>query len=180
MLSQREVQNIIIGKRSKASGAFFEKMIDAGCEYYEKQGIAKIEKQNEPVHYIRPYGKSGQFIANYAKKSGVDYKGIAFDGVTVCFEAKHTDGEKMLRSRVEPHQMEYLKKYADFGAQCFILVSFNLTDFYRIPFLVWEQMKTFYGRQYITKADVEKYRIEHVGKVLKFLSDKHLREVKQQ
>ena len=48
-------KSILVGKRSKASGSFFEKMIDAGCQYYEEHGIAKIEKQSEPVHYIRPY-----------------------------------------------------------------------------------------------------------------------------
>ncbi len=169
MLNQRDVENIIMGKRSKASGAYFEKMIEAGCRYYEERGLAKIEKQSEPVHYIKPYGTRGQFIANYAKKSGVDYKGVVRGGYTVCFEAKHTDSDRMLQSRVEPHQMKYLEGYEQLGATCFILVSFGLTDFYNIPILVWRNMKAFYGRKYITKEDVGKYRIRNLGQVLKFL-----------
>lgn len=165
-----QLKSILVGKRSKASGSFFEKMIDAGCQYYEEHGIAKIEKQSEPVHYIRPYGAHGQFIANYAKKSGVDYKGTLRGGLAVCFEAKHTDGDKMLRSRLEPHQLEYLKVHHFLGARCFILVSFNLTDFYNVPFLVWENMKLLYGRQYLKRDDLEEYRISNAGRVLKFLT----------
>lgn len=165
-----QLKSILVGKRSKASGSFFEKMIDAGCQYYEERGIAKIEKQSEPVHYIRPYGAHGQFIANYAKKSGVDYKGTLRGGLAVCFEAKHTDSDKMLRSRLELHQLEYLKVHHFLGARCFVLVSFNLTDFYNVPFLVWENMKAIYGRQYLKRDDLEEYRISNTGRVLKFLA----------
>ena len=38
-----QLKSILVGKRSKASGSFFEKMIDAGCQYYEEHGIAKID-----------------------------------------------------------------------------------------------------------------------------------------
>lgn len=175
IISERKAQNIIIGKRSKASGAFFEKMIDAGCAEYERAGVAKIEKQQEPVHYIKPYGRCGRFIANYAKKSGVDYKGTIRGGRTVCFEAKHTDGDKMLQDRVRPHQLEYLTAYDVLGASCFILVSFGLTDFFRIPLSTWVLMKERYGRKYVTKADIEFYRIKTKGKALRFLFEEEIK-----
>lgn len=175
MLDERKVRNMIIGKRSKASGAFFEKMIDAGCQEYERQGVAKIEKQQEPVHYIRPYGKAGQFIANYAKKSGVDYKGTVSGGRAVCFEAKHTDGDRMQQDRVQPHQMEYLNAHDNLGASCFILVSFGLTDFFRVPLSTWQRMKETYGRKYVTREDLALYRIKNTGNVLHFLYEEEFR-----
>lgn len=161
-INQELAQNIIRGKRSKATGVQFERLIDRACGYYMVIGKAKIEKQAEPVHYIRPIGRTGQFVANYAKKSGVDYKGTLQGGKSVCFEAKHTDTDRFSYNRVEKHQLQYLYEHYKLGAECFVLVSFGLTDFYRIPFRSWYNMKEQFGRQYIMQDKaLQPYKIQY-------------------
>lgn len=158
----------IMNKRNKASGAYFERMIDKACAAYEELGRAKIEKQQEPIHYIRPYGHNGQFIANYAKKSGVDYKGTLVGGWAICLEAKHTDTDRFERKRVAAHQMEYMRQHEKLGCRCFVLLSFKLEHFYRVPFSAWDNMKEIFGRQYITLNDAQKSfkRLPNIGTLL--------------
>lgn len=167
------VQRVLTNKRSRACGAAFEKIIDNACERYALLGKAKIEKQSEPVHYIRPYGKYGQFIANYAKKSGVDYKGTLKGGRAVVFEAKHTDGENMALSRVQPHQIAYMKAHEKLGAKCFVLISFGLEEFYRVPLEAWINMKALLGHKYISKKEAKLHytKLNYVGQHLMFLED---------
>lgn len=166
-------ERILRGKMSKASGAYFEKLIDRACEYYAIIGAAKIEKQAEPVHYIRPYGRYGQFVANYAKKSGVDYKGTLKGGRAVCFEAKHTDSEQIALSRVQPHQLNYMLAHKKLGAECFVLVSFKLEDFYRIPLEAWIDMKALLGHKYISHEEAELHfkKLRKQGNDLLILED---------
>lgn len=42
----------LIGSRSRASGAAFEKLIETSCEVYKSRGLAYIEKTPEPMRPI--------------------------------------------------------------------------------------------------------------------------------
>ena len=46
-LTAFEAERHLQGKRSKAVGQLFEKIVDASCRYYAEQGLAKIEKTPE-------------------------------------------------------------------------------------------------------------------------------------
>ena len=153
---------VLAGKKAKAVGSYFEDMISYSCRLYEDNGIAKIEKQNEPIHYIRSLNR-GQFIANFAKKSGVDYKGVLKGGKTICFECKHTDNNSIPKARVESHQLQYMNDMANFGALCFVVVSFRLERFYVIPLKVWTNMQTIYGRVSLKEELIQEFKVPKIN-----------------
>ena len=146
-------------KRNKASGQMFENIISHSCDCYEREMLAKIEKQEEALAPIKPMG-AGRFLAAYKERSGVDYKGTLKGGRAIVFEAKHTDTEVMERKRVKEWQLEYLKTHHELGAVAFVLVSFGLERFYRIPFPCWLEMKTHIGKMSFGEKDVERFRIK--------------------
>lgn len=162
------VANQLRGKKSKASGAMFETLISRSCAWYQELGTAKISKQEEPMKPIRAYA-AGRFLACYTKKSGVDYKGVLKGGRAVAFEAKHTDTQVMERSRLEEWQLQDLRDYSRLGAETFVLLSFGLERFYRIPFAEWDGMKERFGKVSVREKDIAEYIIEYSGRVLKFL-----------
>lgn len=162
------IEKSIRNRRSRAVGAQFEAIISRSCAEYKSAGLAKIEKQPEPMKVIKSLS-FGHFEAVFAKKSGVDYKGTLAGGRAIAFEAKHTDSSKITKDRVEPHQLEDLQYHAKMGAVTFILCSFGLEDIYRVPLHVWERMKDMFGHQYVTRTDLEKYRVPHKGGRIQFL-----------
>lgn len=145
-------------KRSRAAGATFESMIDGACCWYSADSKAKIEKEQEPMKPIKAL-PGGKFLACYTEKAGVDYKGTLVGGRAVAFEAKHTDTEVMQRSRLEPWQMDYLRQHQQLGAVTFVLLSFGLQNFYRVPFRVWDDMKKEFGKVSVREADLQEYKI---------------------
>ena len=40
------------------------------------------------------------------------------------------------------------------------MICFGLDHIYRIPWSIWENMKTTFGRSYVTEKDVKGYRVE--------------------
>lgn len=157
------------GKRSKAAGEIFERIISASCEYYREQGKAIIEKTPEPMKPLGKMNRKGQFTAVFTKQAQPDFKGVLHGGKTVVFEAKHTDGDRIEKSRLTDTQQEELYAYHMMGAECFILVSFGFTQFCKIPWVVWQDMKGIFGRKYITEEDAEQFAIAEEGNILYFL-----------
>ena len=154
---------------SRAKGLSFEDTISSSCLTYFRNGIAKIEKQQEPMKIIRPMGSPGQFLACFTQRSGVDYKGTLKGGRAVAFEAKHTDTEKMEFKRLQTWQYDYLKEHSDLGAITFVLLSFKMQNFYRIPIGVWADMKKLYGRLYLKEEDIQEYKLKEHGLFIDFL-----------
>lgn len=157
------------GKQSRVAGNNFEDMISASLEWYEGKGVACIEKTPEPMKPLGKPNKRGQFLACYTKAAQPDYKGTLSGGRSVVFEAKHTDADQMKQERVTGEQADRLELHHKLGAAAFVMVSFGLMDFYRIPWEVWRDMKAIYGRKYIKAADVEPYRVQYMSGVLKLL-----------
>lgn len=157
------------GKQSRVAGNNFEDMISASLEWYEGKGVACIEKTPEPMKPLGKPNKRGQFLACYTKAAQPDYKGTLSGGRSVVFEAKHTDADQMKQERVTGEQADRLELHHKLGAAAFVMVSFGLMDFYRIPWEVWRDMKDIYGRKYIKAADVEPYRVQYMSGVLKLL-----------
>ena len=147
------------GKVSRCQGAFFEQMISAACNLYRERQIADIEKTPEPMQPTKDLG-GGKFIAHYTGKGQADYKGFLWGGRAVNFEAKYTDSGKMMQDRVTKDQAERLERAQQYGGVAFVLCSFGSVAFYRIPWVVWRDMKGNFGRKYIMPADVERYRVK--------------------
>ena len=159
----------MIGRNSRAMGNCFEDLIESSCQWYLDQGQAFIEKTPEPMKPLQPAELPGQFIACYTKPAQPDYKGTCLGGKSIVFEAKHTDADRILRSRLSDEQMAALERHALMGASNFVLLSFGLAHFYRIPWIKWKNMKEEYGRLYIRPDDIAQHEVPFTGAVIKFL-----------
>ena len=105
-----------------------------------------------------------------------DFKGVLMDSTMVLFDAKHTDKEKIMRSVVTEEQEECFERYMKLGAMCFLVVSIGLDKFYRVPWVVFRDMKKIYGHKYMDEKDLEAYKIKYLNGVLRFLDGIELRE----
>lgn len=157
------------GLQSRRSGEQFEDMISASLIWYEDKGVACIEKTPEPMKPLQKPNSRGQFLACFLKAAQPDYKGTLAGGRSVVFEAKHTDNDRIKYDRLTDEQVDRLKLHHKLGAVAFVLVSFGLRDFYRVPWEVWRDMKEIFGRKYIKQAELEPYRMQYIAGVLKLL-----------
>ena len=157
------------GRQSRIMGDHFENLIAASLRWYEDKGVACIEKTPEPMKPLRAPNRQGQFLACYVKAGQPDFKGTLTGGRSVVFEAKHTDGDRIEYNRLTDEQVEKLSTHHKLGAAAFVLVSFGLQDFYRIPWEIWRDMKAIYGRKHIKQPELEPYRVQYIAGVLKLL-----------
>lgn len=167
--AERHLRAQITGKKAKEAGEYFEQMIATACDYYHERGIAKIEKTPEPMKQLGAKNQRGQFTACYLKQAQPDYSGTLRGGRSIYFEAKHTDGDRIEQRRLTQEQSDDLEAHHQLGAIAFVLVSFGLCDFYRIPWPVWRDMAEDYGRKYIKQIELEQYEVPNVAGYIKFL-----------
>lgn len=165
----RNVQRSQQGLQSRRAGEHFEDVISASLSWYEDKGVACIEKTPEPMKPLRAPNKRGQFLACYVKTGQPDYKGTLRGGRGVVFEAKHTDSDRIEYSRLTQEQADRLDLHHNLGAAAFVLVSFGLRDFYRIPWEVWRDMKEMFGYKHMKQPECEPYRVQYMAGVLKLL-----------
>lgn len=163
------VQRSQRGRQSRIMGDHFEGIIAASLRWYEDKGVACIEKTPEPMKPLRAPNRQGQFLACYIKAGQPDFKGTLTGGRSVVFEAKHTDSDRIEYSRLTDEQVEKLSIHHKLGAAAFVLVSFGLQDFYRIPWEIWRDMKAIYGHKHIKQKELEPYRVQYIAGVLKLL-----------
>ncbi len=157
------------GAQSRVAGECFELYILAACEWYRSRGEADIDKAHEPMKPLRAPNDRGQFLACYTKPAQPDFDGTLAGGRSIKFEAKHTDDSRIERSRLTDRQMEKLESHHRLGAIAFVLVSFSLQEFARIPWPVWRDMAKIYGRKYITREEAREYAVPCVAGTIKLL-----------
>ena len=157
------------GRQNRAAGQMFEEMVEAACRSYRQAGIAEIEKTPEAMKPLGQQNGKGQFLACYVKKAQPDFKGTLKGGCSVVFEAKFTSSGKMQQSVVLEQQAEALERHRQLGAVCFILISFDFSSFFAVPWEVWREMKERYGRKYLTPADIPQYRVNLYRGMIDFL-----------
>lgn len=167
--AEKNIRRQITGQRSRVAGEHFENMISASCDYYLERGIAKIEKTPEPMKPLGAKNRKGQFMACYTKQAQPDYGGTLKGGWSIYFEAKHTDDDRIEQRRLTQEQQDDLEAHHRLGALSFVLVSFGLCDFYRVPWPVWRDMAETYGRKYIKQAELERYEVPAVAGYIKLL-----------
>lgn len=85
------------------------------------------------------------------------------------FKGETVKVESITYNRLTEAQMDAMEAYHEMGVECFILVSFSFCDFYRIPWTEWNDMPMLYGRKYMKRCELEKYRIKEKGNILYFL-----------
>lgn len=159
----------ITGRRSRVAGDYWETMIETACQNYRLAGAAEITKTPEPMKPLSRPNAKGQFLACFTKQAQPDYKGTLQGGRAVVFEAKHTDADRMQRTVISDEQEKQLNRHQALGADCFVLVSFGLTRFFKIPWTVFRDMKEIYGRKYIKPEELTEYEIKDIGGYLRFL-----------
>lgn len=157
-------------KKSRHTGAAFEELVDRSCEHYKVQGVAAIEKTPEPLKIIANLG-NGIFKAVCTKKAQPDYKGTIDGGYSIVFEAKHTDTDRIKRNVISSEQEKELNYHDKMGAECYVLVSFGLQTFYKIPWRYFRDMKLYFGHQYISIDEplIKSYEVKIIGGVLRFI-----------
>lgn len=168
------------GARSRSAGEHFEGMINAACNFYKGRDVAFIQKTPEPMKIIKPFDRNrGQFIACFEKQAQPDYKGILQDGTMILFDAKHTDQDRIRRDCITEEQEKCMDTYGAYGARCYVVVSIQFEDFYRVPWDVFKRMKEIFGHKYMAREELEPYRLKtHVGTLL-FLDGIELKEEQQ-
>lgn len=166
-MTQKEY-NSMRGWKNKKAGELFEKMLEAACEYYKAHNLAYIEKTPEPFRVLgRENEASGRimFRGVFRKKGQPDFKGTIQGGKSICFEAKHTDADKIEQGELTDEQSTSLKLHSQLGAAAFVVVSIQMRSFYRVPWDVWENMKAIYGRKHMKAADLEQYILPFDGTI---------------
>lgn len=157
------------GRQSRINGEQFENLIDASLTWYADKGVCCIEKTPEPMKPLGKPNRRGQFLACYTKAAQPDFKGTLTGGRSVVFEAKHTDSDRIEYRAVTDDQNKRLEHHYKLGAAAFVLVSFGLQDFYRIPWAVWEHMQDIYGHKHMKQTECEPYRVQYIAGVIKLL-----------
>lgn len=153
-----KAENQARGKKNRAEGKAFETLLDKSFDYANGKGFCQIDKTPEPMRILKRM-PGGKFLACFLKKAQPDYKGCIYGGRTVMYEAKYTSQDRAAQSIVNDAQTEYLDKASALGARCFILLGFAAGGVYCIPWDVWTDMKRYFGRKYVTEADLGKYRV---------------------
>lgn len=127
--------------RSHANrGQPFEDFLAFVHARYQTTGTACVHKV--PTEFIPLRDRTGKVCSvKVEHKSCVDYLG-RYKGTPVAVEAKHTENDRMLFSRVEPHQAEYMDDFCKYPeAVGIILVSFKLQRFFAVPWQFWKQAR---------------------------------------
>lgn len=167
--AERHIKAQLTGRRARVAGEHFERMISASCAYYLDRGLAKIEKTPEPMKPLGAKNHKGQFLACYTKQAQPDYGGTLKGGRSIYFEAKHTDDDRIEQRRLTQEQADDLEAHHKLGAIAFVLVSFGLSSFYRVPWPVWRDMAETYGRKYMTRDELTPYKVPAVAGYIKLL-----------
>lgn len=164
----KQNQNRIKGMRNRRIGKNFEEVIEAACNYYKSIELAIIEKTPEPMKVLGKANK-GKFQACFIKKAQPDFKGCTANGKAIAFEAKATEKDRIRKCAVTDEQSKFLESYWKMNAQAFVLVSFNLERCYRVPWGIWREMETLYGRKYLLETDIVDCRLKFKHGCLDFL-----------
>lgn len=104
---------------------------------YQSRGTACVHKV--PTEFIPLRDATGRVCSvKVERKSCVDYLG-RYKSVPVAVEAKHTETDRILFSRVEPHQAKYMDDFCkNPEAVGMVLVSYKLRRFFAVPWQFWK------------------------------------------
>ena len=151
-------------KVNNAQGHFFEGAIKAACALYSERERADVDKTPEPFRVLEK-SRDGIFKGRFTARAQPDFQGTLDGGRSIVFEAKYTTTDRMKRDVLTPEQQDALERHAARGAVAAVCAGIN-DKFFFVPWSVWRDMKTRFGRKYVTAADVEPWRVRFNGAVL--------------
>lgn len=170
MNDQRRARQQYQNKVNNAQGHFFEGAIKAACALYSERERADIEKTPEPFRVLEKFA-NGIFKGRFTARAQPDFQGTLAGGRSIVFEAKYTTTDRMKRDVLTPDQKKALERHARRGAVAAVCAGIG-NDFFFVPWEIWRDMKERFGRQYVTVADLETWRVRFNGAVL-FLDYMH-------
>ncbi|MBO0445583.1 Holliday junction resolvase RecU [Enterococcus ureilyticus] len=148
-------------RRNNSKGKQLEKLILAGCTYYQQKGIAAIEKTPEPFGVLKKYN-DGTFLGRFYRRAQPDFQGTLSDGRSIIFEAKSTEDDRINQSVLTKAQHDYSELHYQLGA--YVGVCVQIKKIYAfIPWEIWRQMKEVYGRKYLTEKEAAVYSVKTPG-----------------
>lgn len=162
-------KNQIRGKRAKAYGDQFERLIEISCNYYRQQGLAYINKTFPPFIAM---GRKGNRVTGFYEKTGQpDFAGTLKNGQSIVFEAKHTNSTNIPFKRVGHHQKLALKNHYELGAESFILIAFKLNDIYKVPIIDWLDLEKNIGKKSVNEKNLAEHKISKDKGLIKFIEE---------
>ncbi|WP_433912350.1 Holliday junction resolvase RecU [Staphylococcus sp. LKG3-3] len=128
----------------KNRGSYLEKVINISNKQYLERGLALIHKIPTPTR-VNPKKRTAAF----SEKSTVDFTGVSL-GTFVAFDTKETKSQHFPFSRLEPHQISYLKQAHEQQGQSFILILFSQdNELYRLDIEEYTQLQQTLNRKSI-------------------------------
>ena len=165
------------GLQSRANGEYFERMVIAASKYYEDREIVAVDKTPEAFKILNALNRTkGHFVCCFTKQAQPDFKGILTDSTMILFDAKHTDKGQISRDVVTEEQEKCFERYMKMGAMCFLVVSLRFETYYRVPWVVFRDMKKLYGHKYMNKAELAPYEIKYSNGIVRYLDGIVLKE----
>lgn len=164
MIDQKKARQQYQNAVNNAQGQAFEGYIKAACEIYKTRKRADIEKTPEPFKVTQKHG-NGLFTGRFTARAQPDFEGTLAGGRGIVFEAKYTTTDRLKRGVVTDTQMGTLTRRDELGALAAVCAGIG-DKFYFVPWEVWRDMKERFGRQYVTQADLEPYRVRFTGAVM--------------
>jgi recombination protein U len=157
-------------KNISNTGEGFEALILYANSIYDINGIAFIQKLEQPVRITKKYPNGT--VTGQLKKSTVDFLGcITEGGRMVAFDAKSTSSKTSFPlSNLEQHQYDILNSYHKKNAFAFLLVEWTVYDeVYVVPFpflsTYWEKAYFGVGRKSIPYEDFSQCHKIDKGKI---------------
>lgn len=118
-------------------GMPFEQLVKYANKAYRQQGLALISKI--PTEFIPIRDRSGKIVScKVEEKATVDFMGRV-GSRPIAIEAKHTSTDSIRWDEVQDHQNQFLTDFCvGMNGISVVLVSFNLTRFYAVPWHCWK------------------------------------------
>ena len=141
-------------------GSALEDIINRSNDSYREKKLALIQKVPTPITPISIDKESRHItLAYFDQKSTVDYIG-AVQGIPVCFDAKECAVETFPLHNIHPHQIAFMREFAEQGGISFIILSYTVkNEIYYLPFdeilRFWTRMEEG-GRKSFTYEEVDK------------------------
>ncbi len=120
----------------RGRGEKLEELILASNLFYQKHGVARIDKAPTPIKVVNTIDGTKITEAYFEKKATVDFYGIV-QGHFICFDAKQTATSSLPLKNIHLHQIEYMKDVEKQGGISFLIVEFSqVNKFFMLPYEV--------------------------------------------
>lgn len=143
--------------KNNAVGHIFENGIRTACRWYSEKGVAEVVKVPEPFRVLQKDTK-GIFKGRFTERAEPDFQGTLSNGRAIVFEAKYTSTDTIRQGVVTQRQAEALERHYQLGALVGVCVGIR-EDFFFVPWTVWRDMKTVFGRKSVRARDLQGMKI---------------------